>query len=235
MGCFDEDNRRVLTRYSCVAKGGVVIVDFAHDRPYEVGSIFEAARHIINNAVLVIVGEQGIGLFTTIEYCKTPDNQILTASQKRIDEEPPFESQAFRDYLGFTPDLRDALADYNHGLLHPYDSPLFFYRAIETLAHAVRTVVNRRDSRKKLTSSDWAIFHSKLGTKSSDLNLLLEFSKKHRHGHRELFSDEEHTSMMETTRAFIVAGIQFLIREGPQPIEVYRQQREEAEGEMAVQ
>ena len=41
--------------------------------------------------------------------------------------------------------------------------------------------------------------------------------------------------MMETTRAFIVAGIQFLIREGPQPIEVYRQQREEAEGEMAVQ
>ena len=232
---FDEENRRVFTKYSCIAKGGVVIVEFLYDRPYEVGSTFEEARHIINNAVLTIVGEKGIGLFPTIEYCKTADNQIVSASPVRIDEQSPFDSDAFRQYLGSTPDLRNALADYNSGLLHPYDSPLFFYRAIETLAHAVRSTVNKKESSEKLTSSDWDIFHRKLGTKSSDLNLLLEFSKKHRHGHRELFSDDEHTSMMKTTRSFIVAGIQFLIREGPQPIDVYRQQREEAEGGMAVQ
>jgi hypothetical protein len=105
--------------------------------------------------------------------------------------------------MGMLQDLRWAIRDLNQGLIDRENSPMLFYRCIETLVCLVTGV-------KDTDRSAWTRFHAALRTSPADIDLLLKKSKPHRHGSHEWFTGQEHAAMMQAVWTFVSRTIDYL-------------------------
>ena len=215
----------LFIRYSCSIRNGSFLVEFPEEMPYHIDDIFTTAMNVINNTVLSIVAEQGIGLSPTIGYCKMQSGEIKPFVPAAVRPDKTLNGDNIRAMMGSVPAFRDAVADYNRALLHTEDCPFFFYRFIETLAR----VVCNKGADDRVAREDWDKFHSKLGTSRSDLAILMELAGKHRHGNRVVFDSEQQQAMMRTARLFMLAFVEWYVQEGPRPEEVYQKMKGRAE------
>lgn len=171
----------------------------------EVDEIFRSSRHLLDNTVLSRVVTEGIGLLCTLDYCVTSGGGVVPANPDSApDVDVEIDRETVTRLVGTIPSLRYAVRDFNQGLLHREDCPIYFYRAIEALA---KVVCKRED---RLGKRDWKDYHSQIGTTTPDLQRLLDINKKHRHGTRIGFTREDHIQMMRAARLFLARTIQFL-------------------------
>ena len=208
-------------RFKCTILGGSIVVEYPDGAPTDdEDDIFRVTRHLVDNTILSTVVTDGIGLSCMLDYCLTDSGEVVLAP---YDKAPAIEPQVDRatatDLMGVVPNLRYAIRDFNQGLLHREDSPLYFYCAIEALAR----IISKSDS--ELTSGDWSRLHESLGTSREQINVLWKISKSHRHGNRVPFSKEQHLEMMSSTRRFLALAIAYLDKHP----ELHAHQRKTAE------
>ncbi len=214
--CFQASGRAAApdgeVTYQCTILGGHILVELSGsvlERDQPVDHIVDFVRDLIDALVLTEVAMHGVGMHSTIEYCRKYNGEVSLAG---VDRSPhlavvPADAKGILDLIGPMPRLRWALRDYNQGLVDRKDCPFFFYRAIETFA---KVVTNKDD----LSGEDWAEFHSKLGTQRADMTLLEDLSKKHRHGTRPDFSKDQHSTMLETVGRFVTSALKCLLAQG---------------------
>ena len=211
----------VLIPCNLFIHNGSFLAEFCGGEDYRTEDIFEAVLSFVNNVILSEVVGQGVGLSLTIEYCKTESNEIETFVPVVVRPDMPLGREEMFAMMGATPDFRNAVEDYNRGLLHRENSPVFFYRCIETLAR----VVCKKGDWEKIESRDWKRLHSKLGTSKGDLDKLLSFSRRHRHGDRGIIERSDYEAMMKTVRSFIARFARWYKKSGPDPNEQYRERK----------
>ena len=215
----------VLLPCNLFIHNGSFLIEFLGDEHYRTEDIFEAALSFVSSFVLSKVVQQGVGLSLTIEYCKTQSNKIETFSPLVVRPDIRLEGADMFAMLGAVYGFRNSVEDYNRGLLHRENSPVFFYRCIETLAR----VVCEKRSDDSLEARDWQHFHNALETSKADMNTLLGFSKSHRHGDRDVIPDDDYVEMMKTARLFIARFVRWYKKSGYDPNEGYRERKKRQE------
>ncbi len=201
--------------YKCTILGTHIMVEYPEAfsaQPPPAQDIIRFTQQLVESIVLSEVAVGGVGLLPTVEWCRLSTRERVRA---RVDRAPasedlrPDQKQLY-NLIGSDARLRSALRDFNQGLLDREESPLFFYRAVETLAK----VISNRDD---LGESGWNAFHSKLGTQFSDMQLLHGLNRDHRHGTHRDFSDDEHSTILAIARRFVSESLKFLLGLGTSP------------------
>lgn len=194
--------------YECIIIGGNITVIFPVGICEDIlDEIFRITRHIIDNAILALAINYGIGLLYTLDFCRTSCGDVVQALPDQVPKEDATETLAYYDIyklMGVRPDLRYAIRDYNQGLIQREDCPIFFYRAIETMA---KIVCNKESD---ITKADWDNYHKKIGTSFDEMKVLYHINKSHRHGTHNSFTKEDHVAMLISINHFIVKTIKYL-------------------------
>ena len=200
---------------NCYIINGRIFVEFPEGFALEPDDIFRITRGVVDNLMLSLVADEGIGLRHTLEYCKMHSGEIVPALPDHVgktdDEDGIASREMLYNLMGIIPAIRYAIMDYNQGLLYRDNCPFLFYRAIESLA---RAVCNKGEN-EGLGDSDWKESHESIGTSYTDMEIVHEIAKKHRHGDRVFFSGEQHISMMKSVRLFVVKSVNHFLSDRP--------------------
>jgi len=173
--------------------------------------VLRIAGYIIDNLVLTKTVTEGVGASYTVEnYWK--DTGFV--SHISPDQAPPVQAadiaeEKVYDLVSQNSQLRYAVRDFNHGLIHSQDCPYLFYRAIETFAR----LVCGKDDFQNLSKKDWKTFHKKVGTKYDDLKELHNFARRRHHEPQAHFTGHQHLAMMKAARLFLMRTIEYLLAE----------------------
>ena len=189
------------SEFKLIIAGGHVFVELDSDN---LDLAVRTARNIVDSVLLTAVLRDGAGLTLTIEFCKIGDT-IGHVPQDYLEIIPqlPFDFFDAVQLMGRNEQVRYALRDYNQGLFSREDSPLYFYRAIETMAKAILEVDDIKNQ--------WDVFHSRIGTTRKDMETI-EALNGHRHGEHTPFTAEQHIKMMTEGRTFMLKSLEYLLR-----------------------
>jgi len=183
--------------FVCRLVGGGATVDLHSLGNLSADDARRVARAVLEHGLLARVIEEGVGLSVTFGWVIREGE---TAERTSNDHSPavdvPYSAERVQALMGMAPLFRFAVRDFNSGLLDREDAPLYFYRAIETLAKAVTGL-------DETNREVWDEFHRKLGTSRADLAGLERLADLHRHGSHLAFNADEHLEMMATAMRFL--------------------------------
>ena len=174
----------------------------------DIQMIIRPVESIIQTTLLISALQRGEGLQYMIRGYRTPDGQYREMPQWNGVIEATtleFDNLTLLNSLGWNIFFKNAVKDFNYGLLDRDNAPFFFYREVETLA---RMVLELPLDVKDISDKQWETFHKTIETTPEERDLLSEIKKKHanrvRHGSRTYFSAEDHKKMLLIARIYLI-------------------------------
>ncbi len=169
--------------------------------------IMQISRQIADMVLMPLIINNGIALNYHISACWTEDGEYHNPSPDQTPIGADFNTDQLSINLALHAKMRQAIRDFNQGLMVQENSPVNFYRSLECMVGLVCGISGHP------SDDNWRQFHDLTGTNPEDAAFILDKADKQFIGGTSL-SAEEHTKLMALIQRYINKTLEFVTGSG---------------------